>query len=122
MRVQSYQAPNFVGGHPVIMKRLTLASPGAGGTETELLAGTILGEVTATEKYVPWSPAATDGSETAAAILVEDVVVPAAGDASANAYVHGEFRRKGLNWPETATDAQKTQAIKSLAAGGLYVK
>jgi len=53
---------------------------------------------------------------------VEDVAVPAAGDAVANVYVHGAFRRAGLTWPEGATEAQIAAAVKELAASGLYVK
>ncbi|BBD08461.1 head decoration protein [Desulfovibrio ferrophilus] len=119
MHVASYQAPNFVGSHPAIMKHCVLASSGA---EVDLVAGTVLGLVTATGKAVPWNPAAADGSEVAAVILVEDVRVPSAGDISANVYVHGEFRGKGLGWPDAATAEQKAAAVTALATKGLYVK
>lgn len=119
MHVASYQAPNFVGSHPSIMEHCVLASS---GTEVDLIAGTVLGLVTATGKAVAWSPAAADGSQVAALILVEDVRLPIAGDISANVYVHGEFLRKGLGWPDAATDEQKAAAVTALAAKGLYVK
>ena len=119
MQVLSYQAPNFVGKHPPVMRPQVLASTGA---ELELKAGAVLGIVTASDKAVVLAPAAEDGSQAAALILVEDVTVPAAGDAVANVYVHGEFRRAGLAWPVGITDAQKTAAVKELAALGLYVK
>ncbi|WP_461210402.1 head decoration protein [Desulfocurvus sp. DL9XJH121] len=119
MQVKSYQAPNFVGGHPPVMRRQVLASTGA---ELELAAGVVLGVVSATDKAVVLAPAAEDGSQQAAAILVEDVTVPAAGDAVANVYVHGEFRRAGLGWPAGATTEQVDAAVKELAASGLYVK
>lgn len=119
MHVTQYQASNFVGGHPPVMRRQVLASAGA---EAALLAGTVLGVQDASDKAVPVDFAAEDGSQKAAFILVEDVTVPAQGDAVANVYVHGEFRGKGLGWPDGATAEQKTAAVKELAARGLYVK
>lgn len=119
MQVTSYQAPNFVGNHPPVMRPQVLASTGA---DVDLAAGTVLGVVTAADKAAVLAPAADDGSQTAALILVEDVTVPATGDAAANVYVHGAFRRAGLVWPEGATPAQIDAAVKDLAARGLYVK
>lgn len=119
MQVTSYQAPNFVGGHPPVMRRQVLASTGA---DVELAAGAVLGVVAATGKAVPLAPGADDGSQQAALILVEDASVPAAGDAVANVYVHGEFRLRGLGWPQGATPEQVDAAVLELAARGLYVK
>jgi len=119
MQVLSYKAPNFVGGHPPVMRKQVLASTGA---DVELVAGTVLGVVTATGKAVVLAPAADDGSQKAALILVEDAAVPAAGDAVANVYVHGEFRRQGLAWPGGATTEQVDAAVTELAARGLHVK
>ncbi|GAB6178072.1 head decoration protein [Desulfobaculum senezii] len=119
MNVQSYQAANFVGGHPPVMRKQVLAST---GVDVDLVAGTVLGVVTLSGKAVPLAPAADDGSQSAAFILVEDVTVPAQGDAVVNVYVHGEFRRAGLAWPDGITQDQQDTAAKELAARGLYVK
>lgn len=40
------------------------------GTGASLPAGQVLGKVTATSKYVAWAPAASDGSQTIAGILL----------------------------------------------------
>lgn len=119
MEIISYQAQNFVGSHPPVMQLSTFASTGA---EKDLVAGTVLGKVTAAGKLVPLAPGASDGSESAVGILVEDSVIPAAGDAVANIYVHGDFRKDGLVWPDGITAEQKTAAVNQLAALGLFVK
>jgi len=119
MHVQSYQAPNFVGAHPAVMKNKTLASTGA---EHRLLAGTVLAVVTATGKLAVLDPGGSDGTENAACVLVEDVTIPKSGDAVANVYVHGEFRSAGLGWPSGITAPQTAAAIEKLASHGLYVK
>ena len=45
-----------------------------------LVIGTVLGQVTADGKYKVSVQTATDGSETPAAIVVEDITIPAATD------------------------------------------
>lgn len=119
METTSYQAQNFVGPHPPVMKLHTLAST---GVEKDLVAGTVLGKVTATKKLMPLAPAANDGSESAAVILVEDTTVPAAGDILSNVYVHGDYRSKGLVWPDGITAEQKQAAVEQLDALGIFVK
>lgn len=115
----SYTAPNFVGDHHPVMRSVTLASTGA---ETTLEAGTVLGRVTADGKYKALTPAADDGTETARVILVEDVTVPASGDAKTTAYCHGVFLGGGLIWPEGVTAAQKAAAVDQLADVAIIVK
>ncbi|WP_243546389.1 head decoration protein [Pseudodesulfovibrio tunisiensis] len=109
----------FVGSHPVITMAAVLAST---GEVQELAAGTVLGKVTASKKYVVWDASAGDGSEIAATILGEDVTVPAAGDEAALRYVHGEFRKNGLTWDPDADEAAIDAAIEALASKGIYVK
>ena len=111
------QAPSFEGDHPPIMLPVTLASSGA---ETDLTAGTVLGKVTASGKFVTWNHDASDGSQNAAAILVEDLTVPASGDEQATAYFHGQFRRDGLTWDPDAETADINAAVAALAPLGLY--
>lgn len=110
---------NFVGSHPTITKGVTLASNGS--TEQTILAGTVLGKVTASGKYVPWNPGASDGSQNAVCVLVADTVVKAAVDEPAAVYVHGNFLRAGMNWG-AAEAAQIDAAVAALEAKGVYVK
>lgn len=106
----------FIGGHGTIEKPGTLSSTGAAVT---IVAGQVLSKVGG--KYVKFNPAGADGSQTPSAILMEDVDVPAAGDAKTSVYVHGEFLKAGLNW-NGADAAQTATAIDVLAGTGIYVK
>lgn len=117
---KSYIIPAFVGGHPVVQEPITLVN--ATAAEVTLLAGTVLGRITASRKYAAHAPAASDGSESARRILVEDVTIPASGEAKTVAYSHGEFRAAGLTWASGITTTQKNTAIDSLADAGLFVK
>jgi len=52
--------------------RVTLDGSSAHLLGQSLFAGQVLAEVTATSLYVPWNPAASDGSQNAQCILGED--------------------------------------------------
>jgi hypothetical protein len=110
---------NFMGGHPPLTKPVTLASS---GTERELVAGTVLGKVTASGKHDQCIVANADGTETADLILAETVTVPAAGDEQSVAYRHGEFRESGLTYDPAATAAEIVAINDTLEAKGIYVK
>lgn len=56
---------------------------------TELSVGSVLGKVTATGKFVPRNPAGIDGSEVAAAIVVENKSVAATTDTDVAVIVRG---------------------------------
>lgn len=115
----AFSVPSFVGAHEPVMQGEALASTGA---EQNLVAGTVLGRITASGKYAPWAHDATDGSQTARRILVEDVAVPPSGDERAATYRHGEFLRAGLTWDETAEESDILAAIDALEGVGIYVK
>lgn len=117
---KGYTIPAFVGGHPAVQEPIILVN--ATASEITLLAGTVLGRIDASRKHVQHVPAATDGSQNARRILVEDVTVPASGEAKTVAYAHGEFRAAGLTWATGITATQKNTAIDSLADAGLFVK
>lgn len=51
--------------------------------------GEVLGKITASGKYVQYDDANADGSETAAAIVLEDVSIPAAADTTVLVLVKG---------------------------------
>jgi hypothetical protein len=50
---------------------------GGTGGAGKVNAGTVLGQITSTKKFIPWAHAASDGSQTAVAILWDDVDVAA---------------------------------------------
>lgn len=108
----------FVGEHHPIQRPVTLKSTGA---EKVLKGGTVLAQITVGGLYVPFAPAADDGSQNAKCILTESVVVPAEGNEPETAYVHGEFFDSGLTWPEGISAEDKQTAIDSLSSQGVYV-
>lgn len=83
--------------------------------------GTVLGKITASGLYVALNPAATDGSQTAAAVLLADV--DAYADIPALAAMRmGILKASGLGWPAGITPEQKAAAISQLQALGLLVR
>jgi len=86
-----------------------------------LVAGTVLGRITATGKYVILAPSATDGSQTAAAILFDDADASAA-DVTAVAIVRlAEVIAAALVWPDGITAAQKSAALATLGASPTFI-
>ena len=77
--------------------------------------GTLLGKVTATGKFKPWAPAAADGTQTVAGVLLQHVDATSA-DVTAVALTRGtaELVYQGIVWPGGATDPQKAAALASL--------
>lgn len=118
MTVTKYTPTQFVGAHPAVSEKITLASNGS--TAQSLPAGTVLGKITASGKYVALNPSGSDGSQVAARILTYEASVPATGDLASRAYKHGSFVQAGLNF--NGADATKTAlAIADLEAKGLYI-
>ena len=91
---------------------------------TPMLAGTVLGRVTATGVYVPLNPAASDGSEVARGFLYERRELKKAG-ANVRAVVHVrdcEINGRKIFWPAGITAPQKTAAETALATNGVIVR
>jgi hypothetical protein len=59
-------------------------------------AGSVLGKVTATGKYVRFAPGAADGSEVPLAVLSQDVEAGAAGDVPIRPVIAGRVRAGDL--------------------------
>ena len=88
-----------------------------------LVAGTVLGQVTATKEFTTWSPAAADGSETVSAILFGKVDTGEAGSTdpvrgvvdTADLVAHGEYLvlKSSITAPQIITliDGLKTLGI-----------
>ncbi|WP_194284828.1 MULTISPECIES: head decoration protein [unclassified Bartonella] len=77
-------------------------------------AGTVMGQITASEKYIPLNPAASDGSQTPAGISFATVD---ATDADQRAVITARLctvKASELLWPDAITDEQKKEAIQSL--------
>ncbi|MFV0385668.1 head decoration protein [Paracoccus sp. (in: a-proteobacteria)] len=106
-------SPNHTRG----VERVVIAS-GSGRVK----AGTVLGKVTATGKYAPLNTAATDGSQTAAAILFEMCDATEAEMRRTVTIRDTEVAGGKLIWPENMTDEQKRSALADMAVIGIIVR
>jgi hypothetical protein len=84
-----------------------------------LQPGTVLGKITASGKYVGFAPGASDGTQTAAAILFEEVDATSADVKRTVILRDCEVQRAALAFIGTPTEPQKTAAYASLAALGI---
>lgn len=87
-----------------------------------LKIGTVLGVVTATGKYKVCVQTATDGSQNAAAVLMEDKTIADSADTKVLALVRGPaiVSKSGLVLDASFDqDAEKAAAYASLAAKGI---
>lgn len=84
--------------------------------------GTVLGKITASGKFVQLAPAASDGSEAAAAVLYDDVDATAADRPGVVHLRDAEIKSAALVWPAGITTNQKTTALGQLAALGLIAR
>ncbi|MEE2953271.1 MAG: head decoration protein [Pseudomonadota bacterium] len=87
-----------------------------------LKAGAVLGQITATKKFVAFAPAASDGSQTAAAILFEGCDATSADVTRTLTLRDTEVHAEVLHFAEGVTDAQKTAALASLASHGIIAR
>ena len=97
---------------------VTIAS-GAGKLEP----GSVLGKITTGGKYARLAPAATNGSQTPAAILWAAVDASAA-DALGVVILRGPalVNRHDLVWPDGVTEAQIMAATTALVALGIVLR
>ena len=86
-------------------------------------AGTILGKVTASGKYVPHAPAAEDGSQTAVAILYANVDATSVDALCVITARDSEVKGADLIYnAATDTDAEKLAVHTALASNGIIVR
>ena len=88
----------------------------------DLEAGTVLGKVTATGKYAQVAPTATDGTESAAGILFDNVDASAADSKAVAIARDAEVRGSDLVWPEGVTAEQREAAVGELLAAGIVIR
>lgn len=84
--------------------------------------GMVLGRIAATGKYVPFAPAATDGSETAAAVMPVGVDATG-GDQQAGVITRlAEVWGHRLVWPDGVTGPEKAAAADDLAQTNIIIR
>lgn len=91
---------------------------------TKKLSGTVLGKVTATGVYDVYNPANSDGTQTVAGVLWNEVPVVPAGTGQL-ATIHArqcEVRAIDLTWFAGATGAQIITGKAALAALGIIAR
>lgn len=88
----------------------------------DLVAGTVLGKVTASGKYVQLAPAATDGSKAAAGILY-GATDASGGDTEGVAILRlAEVHADEITWPDEITEGETATATAELAALNIYIR
>ena len=107
-----YEAPNLYSRDQV-----TVASG------QNLALGAVVGIVSATGKVKALDPAATDGSQTAAGIVLQPVDATA-GDRDDGILLarHAIVADSALVWPAGITNAEKAAAVAQLKAIGILVR
>jgi Bacteriophage lambda head decoration protein D len=86
------------------------------------LAGSVLGKVTASDKYKFYTPGASDGSEVAVALLLFPVDATAADTKAAIVHWTAEARRQKLAYgPAVTTAGHRTTAENQLLDRGIVV-
>lgn len=87
-----------------------------------LVAGTVLGKITAGGNMTAWNPGAADGSQNAAAILYDNVNATAGNTNCVILARMCEVNDKEITWFATATAPQKAAARTALAALTILVR
>jgi hypothetical protein len=85
-----------------------------------LKAGTVLGKITASGKYTILAPAASDGSQTAAAILFAETNA-VADTRTTMVTKHAAVNSNLLTFPGGITAPQRVTALDNLAAVDIFV-
>ena len=86
-----------------------------------LKSGTVLGKITASGKYTILAPAGADGSQTADAVLLDDVDASGGDKVCTIVERFALLKSAGLTWPGGITGPQKTTATTNLLAKNLKI-
>lgn len=84
--------------------------------------GTVVGKKTADSKLYALDPAATDGTETAAGVLIEPVDATLIDKTGLIVARHAIVADRAVVWPSGITNAQKAMAITQLESLGILVR
>lgn len=87
-----------------------------------VLTGTILGKITNNGKFKPLDPAATDGSQIAAAIILENAAATDHDHAVVTLKRRAQVILQNLVWPENITAQQRDTSLQQLAALGIIAR
>jgi len=87
-----------------------------------LRPGVVLGRITASSKLVPLAPAASDGSQSAAAVLLENVDATSADQRVVILARHAEVVLQALEWPAGINATQQAAALAALEAKGVVAR
>jgi hypothetical protein len=87
-----------------------------------LATGTVVGIITASGKATQLAPAASDGSETAAGVLLHSVDASASDQPGVIIARHAICSAHGLVWPASITGPQKAAALSQLKSLGIVVR
>lgn len=91
-------------------------------TGQNLVAGAVVGRITASGKLTELAPAAIDGSEAAAGVLFDAVDASTADQPGVNIARLAEVNDAELTWPAGITAPEKAAAIAELAALNIIVR
>lgn len=101
---------------PQLYRRAGVIASGSGVVTT----GLVLGRITASGKYVPLDPAATNGSQNAAAIVLNRVDATSADAETAILTGHAQIVPSQLTWSAAAdTTNERNAALAQLEALGI---
>lgn len=88
----------------------------------DMSAGAVLGKLTSSGKYKALTPGASDGSQTAAAILYVNTKSAAADVRATIIARDAEINGAHIVWPAGISTNNKTSAVSALAALGIIVR
>lgn len=87
-----------------------------------VICGTVLGRVTASSKFKPLAPGASDGTQIAAAVILQHADATGADKIVVNLKRRAQVVLQALVWPSGITEAQKSTAIAQLEALGIVAR
>lgn len=85
----------------------------------KVIPGAVLGQVAASGKFKPLAPGASDGTQTAAAVILQYADATSADQSVVNLKRRAQVVLQALVWPAGITDTQKSAAIAQLKALGI---
>ena len=87
-----------------------------------VVTGTVLGKLTNGGKFKPLAPDATDGTQIAAAIILQHADATVGDQQVVNLKRRAQVVLQNLVWPGAITAAQKQTALDQLAALGIIAR
>lgn len=112
MTTESYTSDQLIAGQ---FFRVTLGNATLTGGQGVLARGTLLGQTTATGKYVVCTAAATDGSQVPSAILADTYDTTAGDVVGAGLYLTGEFNVNRVTFGAGVTAANAFAALRDVS-------